>query len=495
MRALSLFGIAVLGAIVATVFVDAQDSAPQSAAPGDGRTSPNVLLIVMDTVRADHTSIYGYERDTTPNLRALADGATLYSRAVAVSDFTLPSHASMFTGVYRDWHGAFRVVGGNPQPLSPDRPTLAEVLGSHGFWTASSVANFAYLARWTGLTRGFAVTETGRPVDISRANQPFYLRRIARRLLRLMPDTAALDRETMTASDVERRALGLLDRAKSRNGPFFLFVNYMDAHFPYIPDAPFDSQFPGKGVLSPSLDDWRRQATLLEHPLTPQERSHLISQYDGGIAEEDASIGRLLSRLRKLGLYDNTLVVVTSDHGEAFGEHDLLRHEVGFVYQNLVSIPLIIKYPQQLDPRRSDELVSQVDFMPTILDLAGIPTPAGLQGLSLVAPERDQTRVVYSSANGINRVARMNPKFGGTRHAIFAGSLKLISSTSGPPELYDLNADPGEEHNLYSPGDPRALELTRRLDSWVASMPRRSVRTKTLDPATRERLKSLGYVQ
>jgi arylsulfatase A-like enzyme len=495
MRAAGLFGVAILTVSVAAAFAGAQDSVAQPAAPVEGRSSPNVLLIVMDTVRADHTSLYGYERDTTPNLRAFADHATFYSRAVAVSDFTLPSHASMFTGVYRDWHGAFRLGGENPQPLNPDRPTLAEVLSSHGYWTASSVANFAYLARWTGLTRGFAVTETGRPVDISRANQAFYLRRVAKRLLRLTADTAALDRETMTAADVERKTRGLLARAKSGRAPFFLFVNYMDAHYPYVPDPPFDLRFPGKGELSPSVDDWRRQATLKEHPLTPAERSNLVSQYDGGITEEDASIGRLLGRLRELGLYDNTLIIITSDHGEAFGEHDLLRHEIGFVYQNLVSIPLIIKYPRQLDPRRSDELVSQVDFMPTILDLAGIPMPAALQGVSLVAAERDRTRVVYASANGLNRVARVNPKFAGTRHAIFAGSLKLISSTSGPTELYDLNADPGEEHNLYSSGDPRAVELSRRLESWVASMPHGKVRTKRLDPATRERLKSLGYVQ
>jgi arylsulfatase A-like enzyme len=372
---------------------------------------------------------------------------------------------------------------------------LAEVLRDHGYWTASAVANFAYLAPWSGLTRGFAVTVTGKAVNLARAQLPFYLFRVVKRLLRLAVDVSALEKGVMTAVDIEPRASALLERAKARGGPFFVFVNYMDAHYPYIPDAPFNAQFPGKDTRVESAIDSRRQARLDEHPLSAGESAHLVSQYDGSIAEEDSSVGRLIDKLRQLECYDNTLIIVTADHGEAFGELQLLQHDLGFVYQDLVGVPLLIKYPHQRSAVRSDELTSQVDLMPTILKAAAIPALPGLQGIDLLSQEVVRDRTIYSSASGPVTFARANSRFAGTRRAIFSGSLKLITSTNSPPELYNLSNDPKEERNLYSPDDPRAADLKRRLDAWVQSMPHDNARPATLDSATRERLKSLGYVQ
>ncbi|HLH41456.1 MAG TPA: sulfatase [Bryobacteraceae bacterium] len=490
--AAALFGIFAAAVLASPRGPLAQAAAEVGVAPSE---SPNVVFIVMDTVRADHTSLYGYQRDTTPHLRELARQSTLYSHVVATSDFTLPTHASMFTGVYPEWHGAFRQDGESPLPLRPGRPTLAELLRGHGYWTAGAVANFAYLAPWSGLIRGFAVTVTGKAVNLARAQLPFYLLGLVRRLLRLAFDVSPLEKGVMTAADVEPRARALLERAQARGGPFFVFVNYMDAHYPYIPDAPFNAQFPGKGAgLEPAIDA-RRQTRLDEHPLSPGERAYLVSQYDGGIAEEDASIGRLIDRLRQLGCYDNTLIVVTADHGEAFGERQLLEHDQGFVYQDLVGVPLLIKYPHQRSAARVEALVSQVDLMPTILKAANIPAPSGLQGIDLLSPEGARDRNVYSAASSPQSLAGLNPRFAGTRRAIFAGSLKLIASTTGPPELYDLAADPNEERDLYSAGDPRAADLLHRLDAWAQTMPHENARPAALDPGVRERLKSLGYVQ
>jgi arylsulfatase A-like enzyme len=203
----------------------------------------------------------------------------------------------------------------------------------------------------------------------------------------------------------------------------------------------------------------------------------------------------LFDKLRQLGCYDNTLIIVTADHGEAFGEHQLPEHEVGFVYQDLVGVPLLIKYPHQRSAVRSDEPASQVDLMPTILDAAAISAPPGLQGIDLLSQGAARARAIYSSASAPLGLARVNPRFSGTRRAIFSGSLKLVTSTNGPPELYDVSKDPKEEHNLYSPDDPRAADLSRQLDAWVQTMPRQNARPAAPDPAVWERLKSLGYVQ
>jgi arylsulfatase A-like enzyme len=453
---------------------------------------PNVVLISMDTVRADHTSLYGYDRDTTPHLREWAASASLYMRAIATSDFTLPSHASMFTGMYPEWHGAFN-DGINVQALPLNRLTLAEVLGSHGYWTGESAANHVYLAGWTNLAKGFRFAKNERPVVLK--PNSFHLRRVAQRLLSLVADMTILDRRSLAAEDIGARGAFLLDRAKASGSPFFLFLNFMDAHAPYLPGPPFDNRFSDQDPRFTSPVEQERWKTLERQPLSASELSFTISQYDGAIGAEDESIALLINRLKESGLYDNTLIIVTSDHGEAFGERNLLQHGQGVVYEDLVHVPLIVKYPGQQTGRRSDELISQVDLMPIALALAGIPAPPGLQGSSFLERGNDPSRVVYSSATGLPSFSQENRRFKGTRRAIFSGSWKLITWTQGPPELYDLASDPQEKQNLYSPENAQAKELSQRLDAWIATIPHQKTSPSKLDPATRERLKSLGYVQ
>jgi arylsulfatase A-like enzyme len=452
---------------------------------------PNIVLISMDTARADHTSLYGYDRDTTPHLREWSASATLYTRAIATSDFTLPTHASMFTGMYPEWHGAFN-DGTNVQALPLNRLTLAEVLESHGYWTGESAANHVYLAGWTGLTRGSRFAKNERPLALK--PRSFHLRRVVQRLLSLVVDMTTLDRLSLAAEDVGARGTFLLYRAKTSGSPFFLFLNYMDAHGPYRPGPPFDTRFSDKDPRFTRPVEQDRWVTLERKPLSGSERAFTISQYDGAVAAEDENIDLLINKLKELGLYDNTLIIVTSDHGEAFGERNLLQHGQGVVYDDLVHVPLIVKYPGQQAGRRSDELISQVDLMPIALMLAGIPAPPGVQGSTFLELGSHPNRVVYSSATGLSAFARGDRRFKGTRRAIFSGSLKLITWTQGPPELYDLASDPEEQRNLYSPSNTQARELSQRLDAWVATVPQRTSPSK-LDPVTRERLKSLGYVQ
>jgi arylsulfatase A-like enzyme len=490
---------AVFAVYVVVVVIAQRDGPVLVGTPASGASRPNVVLIVMDTVRADHLSLYGYSRDTTPNLRQFAREATVYTRAIAASDFTLATHAAMFTGVYPDWNGAIQSNSPDPiaQPMNSQQPTMAEMLRSMGYWTVETAANFAFLGPWTGLTRGFEVADLRRPVVLASPDRPFYLRRIARRLLGHVASTLAFYRPTRTAENINARARVLLDEAEDKGTPLFLFLNYMDAHVPISPSRAFNRfRTAGDTPLEPAgMHDLKMQVIGGKRNLAPGEVSYLTGLYDGGIAEEDAAIGELLNRLRALGLYENTLIVVTADHGDAFGEHNLLDHFVGFVYQDLVHVPLIVKYPGQHEAKQSDELVSQVDLMPTVLDVAGANSASPLQGRSLLRTLEDPDRAVFSRGVKSSLIGAGNRRFDGLRRAIFSGSLKLIGWTAGPPELYDLATDPDERHNLYTPGDPRAADLFKRLENWVAGMPRAHARPPKLDKSAEERLKSLGYVQ
>ncbi|MBV8847944.1 MAG: sulfatase [Bryobacterales bacterium] len=457
---------------------------------GTESSKPNVLLITMDTVRADHVSTYGYERSTTPNLTAFAQGATLYSNALATADFTLPSHASIFTGLYPGWHGAVFAPPAYPlgRPLGANASTVADLLRSRGYWTGAVAANRAYLDAGMGTMKGFTELESFRPVRLADPGRPFYLRLGAERILSLMEDCSAYEMISLRAADVNRRAFTLIDR-QHPGAPFFLFLNYMDAHQPYVPPAPFDSMFPGKqrGFKSADFEPLKEAVLTGKHKLSAEERANLISQYDGGIAYTDAEIGKIIARLRETGLYDNTLIIVTSDHGEAFGEHNILEHAANSVYQDQLHVPLIVKYPGQSAGERSDAFVSQVDFMPTILEIAGVPTPAGVQGRSL---RSNEPRVIFAEARPSPQNRPNN-----IRRAVFDGPTKLVVSQDATRELYNLAADPNEEHNLYDSANPVGKALEDRLSKWVAAMPKQDSKAGKLDKSTVERLKSLGYVQ
>ncbi|MBV8842597.1 MAG: sulfatase-like hydrolase/transferase [Bryobacterales bacterium] len=469
---------------------------PDSPSASSGQ--PNILLITLDTVRADHLSVYGYERDTTPNLREFARGATVYAHAVATSDFTLPAHASMFTGLYPAWHGARYSRTSKPglQPLAPRHTTLAEVLRSHGYWTAESAANYAFLGPWTGLTKGFGVSDWTRPVQHGRSDDRFYLLPHVLDLPGI--NSTFFERNYRKATDITASGQKLLARAKANEKPFFLFLNYMDAHSPYVPGPPFENRFAENSAPAPSVARNERRLDILSYQvnsgrrtLRPREALFLMSHYDEGIAAEDAALGSLFEDLRRLGLFDNTMIVVTSDHGEGFVEHGVLGHRVGSVYETHLHVPLLIKYPKQQTAARNDLLVSQVDIMPTILDCAGIPMPVASPGRSVQRLNNMLAHPVFAESLGVER----DTKFHGWRRAIFDDRMKLIDSPAGAPELYNLEADPDERNNLYTPGNPRAQQLLESLETWFASAPRESAKPKALDKSTLESLKSLGYVQ
>ncbi|MBI2835106.1 MAG: sulfatase, partial [Acidobacteria bacterium] len=435
---------------------------PQTAAASSN--GPNVILVVMDTVRADHLSPYGYQRNTTPFLDSLASGATLYRRAQSPADFTLASHASMFTGVFPTSHGArSSEVGGRVSPSAalPDKfRTLAEVLRSRGYRTAAIVANFTFLTPGFNIDQGFDSYALQAPRCTPAS--PFWLVQGLSRTV-LPSHAPPRGRAVENAAEINQEAFAVLDRFSRDSRPFLLFVNYMDAHWPYEPPAPFGDRFPGSDDHFEQRRYYRLRNAVLQQQrqITDRERAHLLSQYDGAIAFIDRQIEALVARVKRLGLYDNSLIVVTSDHGEAFGERQLMEHWVS-VYRDQVHVPLIIKYTNQRGADVVERPVSTADLYPTILQLAGVKLPAAVQATSLFDRGAPDAGPIISESFPRPEYVALHPRFRRIDRAIFEGPFKYIVSTDGRRELYNLDEDPDERRNLLTRDAATAKTLQRR---------------------------------
>jgi arylsulfatase A-like enzyme len=466
---------------------------PQQKAQTAG-ARPNVLLVIWDTVRADRESVYDYQRETTPFLRRFAENATLFKNAFAASDMTLSSSASLFTGMYASWHGAhFSRPSPYGRPLPRPFQTIATVLRGQGYTTMAELANCSYLGPGYQLNQGYQLYDVRTPVGSDAIDHGYYLRGPLQRLLSYVVSPGELDRRFRRGDAITEDALQLLGAARG-GGPFFLTLNYMDAHLPYLPPAPYDKLFPGKdpSLTFGKLEQLRREVVQLRRRPNSAEMAHMISQYDGAIAFLDAEFQRLVTGLKQLGLYDSTLIVLTADHGEAQGERNLMEHGVS-VYQDQVHVPLMVKYPQQTTAAVVTAPVSGIDVMPTILEAAGVGPVRPVQGRSL--RQASESRLILSESFRSGLLVGWNSRFDREERSLVKGSAKLIQSTSGKRELYNLESDPKESTNLFRTEDPLSVELSRSLAELMASAPAVSTRSRPMDKESLDRLRGLGYVQ
>jgi arylsulfatase A-like enzyme len=459
---------------------------------------PNVILISLDTVRADHLSVYGYGRNTTPHLKDFAAESVVFTHAVASSDMTLPTHASMFTGLYPSQHGAhFSREHRIGAPLQSRFVTLAESLHRNGFWTGGVVANGGYLSVAFGLQAGFEYWDQRLPrVLLTPAPESFLRGRVRDIAARLLP-VSELDRVTRGGREINDAAFAALSQRPGDGRPFFLFLNYMDAHVPYIPPAPYDTMFPGK---DPAFTENRYMSTYLDviahdRKISDSAHRHLVSQYDGGIAYLDAQLAVLFERLKAAGLYDNTLIIVTGDHGEALGERNCMDHGGMSLYEEQIHVPLIIKFPNSRRAATVSAPVSSVDILPTVLDVAGVPNPANVAGVSLNAPVPEGREVISESFPGGRAFFTNATRFDRMYRSVVSSSLKFIAPSAGKPELYDLRHDPAEATNLYNPDEAQSRAVSERLIAWSRTMRGGAQGPVKIDRETMERLRSLGYVQ
>lgn len=430
--------------------------------PPEGK--PDIVLIVLDTVRADHLGVYGYDRETSPRLDAWAEQARVYDDVVADAPWTLPSHASLFTGRPSRSHGARGTPPGKgvAAPLPPGTETVASALQMSGYRTMGIAANEAFLARTWGLDQGFDLWLCDGLVDDA-YRTPY----------------VTADRITALA----REALG-----RPRPAPLFLFLNYMDAHTPWIPRREYvrDPAAIDRRYL-PDGRGWDRsiERLLAERTLDPAAQRAWVEAYDAGIRYADDHLGRLLADLPNLGIGPEDYVFIVSDHGEYLGEHDLVEHSKD-VYEPVLRVPLLVRGPGY-PPGRDATPVQLHDLATWIL------TAAGQAPLDRAEPPGD-LRVAeeyYARRRDLSNSA-YGHRFNRVRRAFYQGFHKLILGSDGSREAYDLAADPGELQSLVDAAWVPALEA--RANAWLEATPEAA--EVSLDKgANLEALRSLGYVE
>ena len=432
------------------------------AAPG----APNVILIVLDTVRASSMSLYGYNRKTTPHLDEFAQTGVVFERALSTSPWTLPSHASFFTGRLPN-----ELSGDWLTPLDRTPTTLAEVFASKGYLTQGFVANLLYATAETGLNRGFLGYSD---VPLSRGmlvRDSWHVRSVIDSLRGIAGDAAHLwirNRESSIpnssrprvrklASDVNAEFLAWI--ASRPQKPFFAFLNYFDVHEPYLPPPPFDKKF-GKGGPLPDL--------LALQNWSPQETQRFIDAYDGAVSYLDQQLGLLLDALKSQGLLEKTLIIITADHGEQLGEHGLFSHG-NALYSALLHVPLIVSFPPLVPGGvRISEPVSLVDLPATILDLTKVATPGRpIPGTSIANywnSSRDAlVRPLFAMVSKTINMPAWLPSSKGSMQSVIIEGMHYIRNGDGREELYDLEHDAKEVRNLANLALSRPLlERARR---------------------------------
>jgi len=467
------------------------------AATTSSQALPNVIVVVMDTVRADHLSIYGYERATSPELARFAERAHLFRRATANSNWSLPSHATLLTGLLPHQHGARAVVSSVTaqersqaamarlafQPLAEAQVTLPERLREVGYQTALVSANYAWLSPESGLLQGFEYIDS-RPGMLV-GWEPFaaaYLRHQPIKALKTMYTRSTSSKAS--AREIVDHVNDYLDRQSRR--PFFLLINFMDAHAPYTSALHADTV--------PEI-----HARLAAHPLSAAN----VESYDRSIAFLDHQLGRLFADLQKRGLFDDALIVVTADHGERFGPSGRGWHGDD-LSQMSIHVPLVIKVPRQARGERPERRAQLADVAPTILDAAGLPIPQEFFGSPLAQRSRAVIAESYLAAGGTVTSLRPVPVVEldaelPTMWALLEADWKLVHDARGRDALYDLAADPTEATDLASSRPdvtkPMAERLAALLPANTYTDYRMPLAQTDVSSVTVEKLKSLGYAQ
>jgi arylsulfatase A-like enzyme len=427
---------------------------------------PNLIVITIDTLRADHLSCYGYPRPTSPRLDAFAHEAVLFEKVLCQSPETLPSHTSIFTGMHPRTHKTIS----HESRVNPDLVTLAEVLRDRGYTTGAFISSHVLDAKY-GLDQGF---QTYTPVHY-----------------------AFNERERRDAEEdptTDRALEWLRTNARSR---FFLWIHWFHPHRAYNPPPRYAAMFaPNYSGPATDQNDFAMKVWRERIDLPADDIAYMRGLYDGEVAFSDAQVGRVLDELARLDLAGNTMIVITSDHGEILYEHEhYFGHDIA-LYDECTMIPLVVGMPAaQAASRRVPGLVQSIDMFPTVLEALGIPPPKGVEGKSLMP-------MIEGAGDAATEFAFSEtfpfPEKCPPRHAVRTEAAKLIWRQEPPAEIakefYDLASDPGEKQNLY-PAHPDAAGLDRVLSEWVAPGGLSPAPIPTATESGRWKiLKSLGYV-
>lgn len=436
----------------ATSFAETPVPTPTSA-PTQTPTPPNIILITLDTTRADRMGFLGSKLGLTPNLDALATGSAIFTRAYSQVPLTAPSHATILTGTYPQFHH----VNDFQVPLASDLPYAPAILRDHGYHTAAFVGSMildpsAGFAR--GFDRGFDIYDAG-------FHQP-------------RPGEDRYSSTERRGAEVVAHALAWLSLNDHSKSPFFIWVHLYDAHDPYDSPEPFKTKY-------------------------------AVAPYDGEIAYADSVVGKFLTELRARSLYDGAVIAVMADHGEALGEHGEDTHGF-FLYDETIHVPLLIKLPEVDLPKlsqgqakgsagkRIETRVGLVDVLPTILQAAGIAVPSAVQGESLLAqitsspPEAAPDRSSYAESDYGQRTYGW-----ASLRSLRTGKYLYVKAPR--QELYDQSVDPKAEHDLSTTSSAVTTTLAAQLDAFrLKTSSNRDAPNSAVDPEAQQKLAALGYV-
>jgi len=448
---------------------------------------PNVVIIVMDTARQDRLSCYGYERDTSPRIQELAGESTLFGQAYSTSSWTIPSHASLFTGLYPVSHSATQ----ENWSMNRGLVTLAEILSERGYETVGIVEN-SMLATEHGFQQGFSA---------------YHLTDRVQRLL----DRPAFGQRSETGNRAVDLFIGTVrDRQDER--PFFVFVNLIAPHHPYDSSKQFMDEFVTNPEMTIVSNMWP-EYYLGEKVFSPEELTHLNDLYDAELLYTDHLVGLMADELKSAGYWGDTFFILTSDHGENIGDHSHMDHLFS-LYETTVKIPLLIHYPPEFGGGAVDDRpVTLVDVLPTVLDATGIDRDDyPCQGLSLLSDEIPEDRAIiteyywpvqaFKRYDDEQRESASLDLYRRRLRGITVNGRKLVWGGDGRHELFDLRSDPDELANLLAGGaagdlgelEKRLSEAVGRFEDQVKVTPVR-VRDDELNEETKEALRSLGYMQ
>ena len=461
--------------------------------------SPSVILIVLDTLRRDHMSLYGYERPTTPNIDRWAEDALVFEDMTTTASWTLPSHASMFTGQFPRTHSARGYRGKGKKEVSRyilprEAQTLAEVLSQAGVLTAGIVSNHYLLNHTWGMSQGFLEYLICRP-------ERGYRFPLGDALAKRYSPWRYEEYEWPYYRADLMTNLALAWMRERGEDPFFLFLNYMDVHRPNW-RPPTDSIPLEQGERRIAQFNQRLPKVLMHRPLPDALHRSLINAYDRELMVLDAELTRLFAFLEESGRAENTYVIVTSDHGEHFGEHDLIDHMV-FLYNELVDVPLIVKGPG-VTPGRSERPVQSVDIFPTVLSMFGLDQLSSEQGRSVLGDRRRaMVSEWYSASDRMLREKRFQGRFDHDLTTIRLDHLRLHQFADGQAELYDLESDPRELRDLAAELPGEVGQLQEELERWREAHPLKPGKKVGQDQSKKpeltdfelEQIEALGYAE
>ncbi len=425
---------------------------------GAGSAAPprDVILISIDTLRADHLGCYGYSFPTTPNLDRFSQDAVRFAQNIAAAPATLISHASMMTSLLPGQHGANFLLH---HALSPRFLTLAGIFHRHGYGTASW-NDGGQLTAALGMANGFDLYHSSPPSSMYQFDFHF--------------------------ADVVARATGWLAARPPSGAPAFLFLHSYEVHHPYTPAARFREIMeprPYHGPLPAGETDMKTLLALRAGRLHigPRDVRHIVATYDGEIRSMDEAFGRLIEFLKQTGRYDQALIVFTSDHGEEFNEHGAVGWHAHTLYDELLRVPLLIKFPNGLYAGETvTSQVREIDIAPTVIAAMGWPQPTQFRGADL-APLAE------------GRAAA--PRFAVSQMESLADtSLRLAPWKLYDGRLYDLAGDPGETRDLAARHRDLAAALGGRLKALLAEQPAAAGPSVALSVEERSRLRALGYL-